>query len=83
MDDYDAGFQKGAKHGFNMALFAVRNIDRQMSETSRFYHAEKDLLYKIYEEIKFEMTKEVGDTIKYTNKKEEYHVTEDGVIEKQ
>ena len=48
MDDYDAGFQAG----LNRALFAVRNIDRQMSKNSRFYHAEKDLLYKIYAEIK-------------------------------
>ena len=67
MDDFDAGFQAGQhdlnrivvlredlayEKGLDRALFAVRNIDRQMSKTSRFYHAEKDLLYKIYEEIK-------------------------------
>jgi hypothetical protein len=66
MDDCDAGFQKGAKHGFNKALFAVRNVDKQLEYPEKgskqdhiIYNAQKDMIYKIYEEIKFEMTKEV------------------------
>lgn len=71
MDDHDAGFQKGVRHGFNRALFAVRNVDKQINLPKRKdfsqedwsfeferYNTQKDLIYKIYEEIKFEMTKE-------------------------
>jgi hypothetical protein len=73
MDDYDAGLQRGVKHGFNMALLAVRNVDKQIkypethgelgeipwNEQNTIYNSQKDILYKIYEEIKFEMTKEL------------------------
>lgn len=67
-------FNSGARHGFNMALYAVRNVDKQIKvpETDSYgevpwqsatentiYHAQKDLLYKIYEEIKKEMKEEV------------------------
>ena len=59
-------FNSGARHGFNMALFAVRNVDKQIQfpqkyskEQKAIYEAKKDILYKIYEEIKYEMTKEV------------------------
>jgi hypothetical protein len=59
-------FNSGAKHGFNMALYAIRNVDRQINypethgklgeipwrEQYIKYNAEKDLLYKIYESIK-------------------------------
>jgi len=63
MDDYDAGFQAG----LDRALFAVRNVDRQIkapktdsygevswknATQNTIYHAQKDLLYKIYAEIK-------------------------------
>jgi hypothetical protein len=62
-------FNSGARHGFSMALYAVRNIDKQIEspethgelgeipwqEQSTIYHAQKDLLYKIYEAIKKEM----------------------------
>ena len=66
-------FNNGARHGFNMALYAVRNIDKNIEypethgkldempwqEQNIIYHAQKDLLYKIYEEIKKEMKEEV------------------------
>ncbi len=59
-------FNSGARHGFNMALFAVRNVDKQIQfpqkcskEQKAIYESKKDILYKIYEEIKYEMTKEV------------------------
>ena len=69
-------FNSGARHGFNMALYAVRNIDKQIElpethgelseipwqEQSTIYHAQKDLLYKIYEEIKKEMKEEVHES---------------------
>lgn len=69
-------FNSGARHGFNMALYAVRNIDKQIElpethgelgeipwqEQSAIYHAQKDLLYKIYEEIKKEMKEEVHES---------------------
>lgn len=64
MDDHDAGFQSGIRS----ALFAIRNIDRQINfpERKEFsqeawsfeyerYNTQKDLLYKIYEEIKKEI----------------------------
>ena len=67
-------FNSGARHGFNMALYAVRNVDKQINlpERKNFsqkdwsfeyerYNTQKDILYKIYEEIKYEMTKEVHD----------------------
>lgn len=68
-------FNSGARHGFNMALYAVRNVDKQIEypethgglgempwqEQETIYHAQKDILYKIYEEIKYEMTKEVHE----------------------
>ena len=64
MDNYDAGFQFGIKR----ALLAVRNVDKQIkhpethgelgeipwNEQNTIYNAQKDLLYKIYEEIKNE-----------------------------
>jgi hypothetical protein len=67
-------FNSGARHGFNMALYAVRNVDKNIEhpethgkldeipwqEQQTIYHAQKDLLYKIYEEIKKEMKEEVG-----------------------
>jgi hypothetical protein len=52
-------FNSGARHGFSMALYAVRDIDRQIEypdergkEDYIKYNAQKDLLYKIYEAIK-------------------------------
>ena len=59
-------FNNGARHGFNRALFAVRNVDREIElpekynkEQEAIYQAQKDILYKIYEEINFEKAKEV------------------------
>ena len=77
MDDYDAGFQAGQhdlnrivvlredlayEKGLDRALFAVRNIDRQISDCegddiynvgkSNLYNIKKDFLYEIYAEIK-------------------------------
>jgi hypothetical protein len=61
-------FNSGVRHGFDMALYAVRDIDRQIEypdergrEDYIKYNAQKDLLYKIYEEIKLKMTKEVHE----------------------
>ena len=61
-------FNSGARHGFDMALFAVRDIDRKIeypNERGREdyirYNAQKDLLYKIYEEIKKTMKEEVNE----------------------
>ena len=61
-------FNSGARHGFSMALYAVRNIDRLIEypnergkEDYIKYNAQKDLLYKIYEEINNLMKKEVHD----------------------
>lgn len=72
MDDWGAGYQRGLEHGFKMALYAVRNVDKQMNLPERKdfsqkdwsfeyerYNNQKDMIYKIYEEIKFEMTKEL------------------------
>ena len=61
-------FNSGARHGFSMALYAVRNIDREMKypdergrEDYIRYNAQKDLLYKIYEAIKKEQEEEVHE----------------------
>lgn len=68
-------FNSGARHGFSMALHAVRDVDREIElpetndelgeipwqEQSTIYHAQKDLLYKIYEAIKKEMELEVHE----------------------
>jgi len=68
-------FNSGARHGFNMALYAVRNVDKNIKypetqgklgeipwqEQNTIYNAQKDLLYKIYEEIKKEMEQEVHE----------------------
>lgn len=67
MDDWGAGHQRGLEHGFNRALYAVRVVDKQIKfdpkthnkQQEAIYKAKKDILYKIYEEIKFEMTKEL------------------------
>lgn len=64
---HDAGFQRGARHGFNRALYAVRVVDKQIEFNSKthnrqqeaIYKAKKDILYKIYEEISLEKAKEV------------------------
>lgn len=61
-------FNSGARHGFSMALYAVRDVDREIElpekhnkEQETIYHAQKDLLYKIYEAIKNEMKEEVHE----------------------
>ena len=69
-------FNSGVRHGFNMAKLAVRNVDKQIkapktdsygevswknATQNTIYHAQKDLLYKIYEEIKKEMKEEVHE----------------------
>ena len=70
MDDHDAGFQSGIRS----ALLAIRNIDRQINfpERKEFsqevwsfeyerYNTQKDLLYKIYSEIKKQTKEEIKD----------------------
>ena len=52
-------FNNGAKHGFNLALLAVRNVDRAIVEDIDFdaqikYNTQKDMIYKIYTAIKKE-----------------------------
>ena len=52
-------YNKGAKHGFNLALLAVRNIDRDIAEgvdleSKLKYNIQKDMIYKIYSAIKKE-----------------------------
>ena len=52
-------FNNGAKHGFNLALLAVRNVDRTIAEETDLnsqikYNTQKDMIYKIYTEIKKE-----------------------------
>jgi hypothetical protein len=52
-------FNNGAKHGFNLALLAVRNVDRTIVEDIDFdaqikYNTQKDMIYKIYTAIKKE-----------------------------
>ena len=61
-------FNSGVRHGFDMALYAVRDIDRQIEypdergkEDYIKYNAKKDLLYKIYEAIKKEQEIEVHE----------------------
>lgn len=68
-------YSNGAKRGFKMALLAVRNIDKDIDypethgelgempwqEQYIIYHAQKDLLYKIYEEIKKKMEEEINE----------------------
>lgn len=59
-------FNSGLRQGFTLALYAVRNIDKNIEypethgglgeiswqEQHTIYNAQKDLLYKIYESIK-------------------------------
>ena len=54
-------FNRGIERGIDLALYAVRNIDRQIEYPDHYerdqkeflkYHIQKDLLYKIYEAIK-------------------------------
>ena len=62
-------FNSGARHGFSMALYAVRDIDRQISNNegediykvgkSNLYNIKKDFLYEIYEAINKSMKEEV------------------------
>jgi hypothetical protein len=52
-------FNNGAKHGFNLALLAVRNVDRGIAEgvgleAQLKYNTQKDMIYKIYTAIKKE-----------------------------
>ncbi|MDO7612637.1 MAG: hypothetical protein MUQ75_00245 [Crocinitomicaceae bacterium] len=73
-------FNSGARHGFSMALYAVRNVDRNMehptlelysnnkeetqikwNKRKLKYDIQKDMLYKIYAEIKKEMKEEVHE----------------------
>ena len=61
-------YNSGARHGFSMALLAVRNIDREIQypdergrEDYIRYNAQKDLLYKIYEKKKKEQEEEVHE----------------------
>jgi hypothetical protein len=67
-------FNSGARHGFSMALYAVRNVDKQINRPERKdftqedwsfeyerYNTQKDLLYKIYEQIKKQMEEEVHE----------------------
>ena len=68
-------FNSGARHGFGRALYAVRNVDKNIQypetngelgeipwqEEHTIYNAKKDLLYKIYEEIKKQMEIEIHE----------------------
>jgi len=68
-------FNNGARHGFCMAKLAVRNVDKDIKypethgelgeipwqEQQIIYNAQKDLLYKIYEEINNLMKEEVHE----------------------
>lgn len=67
-------FNSGARHGFNMALYAVRDVDREINYPERKdftqedwsfeyerYNTQKDLLYKIYESIKKQQKLEVHE----------------------
>ena len=64
-------FNSGARHGFSMALYAVRSVDRQIEyprvnsgnkdDKLLVYNIQKDLIYKIYAEIKKEMEKEAHE----------------------
>ena len=64
-------FNSGVRYGFDMALFAIRKIDRQISDSkgediynvgkSNLYNIRKDFLHEIYGEIKKEQEIEVHD----------------------
>ena len=54
-------FNSGARHGFNMALYAVRDVDREINYPERKDFTQKDLLYKIYESIKKQQKLEVHE----------------------
>ena len=74
-------FNSGVRHGFNMALFAVRNVDKNIehptlelysnnkeetqikwNKRKLKYDIQKDMLYKIYAEIKKAMKEEVHES---------------------
>jgi hypothetical protein len=64
-------FNSGARHGFSMALYAVRDMDRKISNhegediynvgKSNLYNIKKDFLCEIYGAIKKEMEMEVHE----------------------
>ena len=64
-------FNSGVRHGFGMAKFAVRDIDKQISDyegediykvgKSNLYNIKKDFLHEIYGAIKKEMENEVHE----------------------
>ena len=67
-------FNSGARHGFSMALYAVRNVDKQINRPERKdftqedrsfeyerYNTQKDLSYKINEQRKKQMEEEVHE----------------------
>tara|TARA_E500000331_G_C16946723_1_gene578644 strand:- start:324 stop:551 length:228 start_codon:yes stop_codon:yes gene_type:complete len=67
-------FNSGARHGFSMALYAIRDVDREINYPERKdfsqenwsfeyerYNTQKDLLYKIYESIKKQQELEVHE----------------------
>lgn len=62
-------FNSGARHGFSMALYAVRDVDREIEYPKEGldkadyvrYNIQKDMLYKIYEQIKKQMEEEVHE----------------------
>ena len=67
MDEFDSGVAKG----FSRALFAVRNIDRQISHSegediykvgkNNLYNIKKDFLHEIYGEIMKERDGEIRE----------------------
>jgi hypothetical protein len=67
-------FNSGARHGFSMALHAIRNIERALEYPNEKdhtqkswcyayekYNTEKDLLCKIYKAINNSMEEEVHE----------------------
>ena len=62
-------FNNGARHGFSMALYAVRNVDKNIEYPKEGfdktdyvrYNIQKDMIYKIYEAIKKEQEEEVHE----------------------
>ena len=64
-------FNSGVQHGFSMALLALRDIDRQISDCegediykvgkSNLYNIKKDFLYEIYGAINKMMEEEVHE----------------------
>lgn len=64
-------FNSGVRHGFSMALLALRDIDREISHSecedvykvgkTNLYNIKKDFLYEIYGAIKKEQEIEVHD----------------------